>query len=115
MVSVADELITEFGSRDKGSGIGKIQLMLPPDPITGTGGGIDREIEIRYSIRYFETRELIDDRIIAGDAYIAFVLAESITKDSKFVSDQGVVWNIQNITEPETQGLKIVNKVHIRK
>jgi len=87
----------------------------PADPITGLSSGTNTEVAIEYFREYYEDRELIENRIINGDARLMVVMDTKPKTDWRFKDSAGKVWNIISITPIESQGVDIVYQVHIRK
>jgi len=106
---VAVEIIEEFGS------IGTLKVLFTgPDPITGEGGEYANE-RLRYFREFYDSRELVENLILNGDAKLY------ITRDSKpetscvFVDDSDVEWGIVSVTTVAAQGGDIIYLIQIRK
>ena len=85
------------------------------DPVTGIESGTKTEITVDYFREYYENYQLIDDRIIGGDAYLLISTDVIPLMDWQFRDADGVKWNIMAITPTEANGVKIIYSVHIRK
>jgi len=110
MINVATNLIDEFGA------MGTLILNDNQiDPITGEKSGTSSEIPVQYFRTYYEDNELIENRIINGDARIIFVLDKKPETNWSFIDSDGLKWAILSITPTEGQGVNIVYEAHIRK
>jgi len=109
--NVAIELISEFGS------VGKfIKNDESIDPITQEVTGSSSEIDVEYYIEYYQAKEFIENRIIAGDAKLLFTLNNEEPKtDWSFRDVHLHTWNILSVAPIESQDLKIVYEAHVRK
>jgi beta-galactosidase GanA len=108
--SVAIDLIKEFGS------VGYFITSQTIDPISGVVSGTDTTVSVTYYREYYSTKDLIENRILAGDAKLTFVSDNTPMQDWKFVDDVGDQWTIVIPPKPtEAQGLKIVYEAQIRK
>ena len=109
--NVSIELLKEFGS------VGKLlKNDNTTDPISGFISGVSSEIEVTYFREFFESKELVENMILSGDAKILFVLDEEPMANWSFIDSDLVVWNLVSPPVPtEAQGLKIAYEGHIRK
>lgn len=107
---VATDLIKEFGA------IGTFLFNdNEPDPITGVKSGSSSEIEVEYFRTFYETKDLIENRILSGDAKILFVSKSKPKTNWSFKDSNFTEWNVLSFTPIEAQGLMIVYEGHIRK
>lgn len=110
MKNVAAGLIEQFG------GTGKLIVNDdPPDPITGIGGGNGTEIEVKYFRELYEDNELVENRIINGDARLIITMDQEPKTDWSFSDSEGILWNILAIAPIEAQEMNVVYQFHIRK
>ena len=108
--SVAIELIKEFGS------VGKFDKNDQTiDSITQLKTGESSKVDVEYYVEYYDAKEFIENRIIAGDAKLLFTLEEEPKTDWNFKDVHLQNWNILSISPIEAQDLKIVYEAHIRK
>lgn len=107
--NVATKLIKKFGS------IGSLITKGESNPITGEDAAPISLEEVEYFIEYYETSQLIENRIIAGDAKVIFVRVDEPHTDMIFQDVNLSKWAILSIKPIEAQDLKIVYECHIRK
>ena len=85
------------------------------DPISGIKSGTATETEVDYFREYFEDYQLIDDRILGGDATLLLVTDVKPEVTWGFRDASNDVWGIVSVTPIEANDVKIVYQIHVRK